>query len=49
MGVLGRIMGMYKGVRDDKQVAEDGLALLWRAVAASVHKLRAAGCGLLLW
>ena len=49
VGVLGRIMRMYHGVWDDKEVAEDGSAPLWRAVAESVRRLREAGCGLLLW
>ena len=40
---------MYNSAWDDKQVVEDGSALLWRVVAKSMHKLWVAGCRLLVW
>ena len=48
MGVLGRIWCMYIGIWDDKIVATDGSALLWRAIHQGVLRFCAAGCRLVL-
>ena len=49
VGVLGRIASMFNGTWDHKQVAEDGSASLWRAVARRVcasYGMLGAACGL---
>ena len=46
MGVLGRVWAMYIGVWDDKLVAADGSAPLWRAVHRIVQRFCAVGCSL---
>ena len=48
MGLLGRIWCMYIGIWDDKIVANDGSAPLWRAIHQGVLCFRAAGCRLVL-